>query len=144
MKPSIYFIMIVSLTLTAMALQSCNNDKNVFQKQDTSYHKSKLPKSTGKLINTHHAASEVRATTSNKSGYQKEIETPISYSNMPQPAKKYVDENYPNFEVRATSKVIEKNKITYEVELKQDDESFELVVDIDGRFLGKEPDDDYD
>lgn len=78
-----------------------------------------------------------------KKGHRTELETDINVNQLPKAALEYINKNYPAYQIKEASKVLDdKNTVTYEAELNQREESFELVFDSNGKYLNLEKEED--
>ncbi len=70
------------------------------------------------------------------SGHRKSIEVEIKESELPAGVIEYVKKNYPSEKIKETEKITDyKNVVTYEVEVKKDKKSHDVVFDAKGTFL---------
>jgi hypothetical protein len=71
-----------------------------------------------------------------KNGHKKAFEIDVKMSEIPVNALAYLKENYPNNKVSESAKITDDNKvITFEVEIKKNKKSFDLLFDADGKFI---------
>jgi len=72
----------------------------------------------------------------NSNGYRKALEIAIKSSELPAAVAAYLKKNYPSNKITETAKITDdKNVVTYEVEIKKDGKSYDVLFDINGKFI---------
>lgn len=66
-----------------------------------------------------------------------ETESEIDTDNLPGVVKSTIEKDFAGYDIEEAAKIVKDGKTTYEAELKKDDEKFDAVFDINGKFIEK-------
>jgi hypothetical protein len=76
-----------------------------------------------------------------KSGHRTELETTIKTDELPKTVLEYISIKYKDYSLIEAARITDnKNVVTYEAEVSLNNESFDLIFDVNGKFLSKESD----
>lgn len=80
----------------------------------------------------------------NKMGHLSAVETEINISSLPEAVQSAVSKDYPSASIKEASKIETEGGIEYEVEIRDGNNSPDLIYSADGKFLHKKTDDNID
>lgn len=71
-----------------------------------------------------------------KKGHRKALEVGIKTSELPANALEYLKKNYPTNKITEAAKITDdKNVVTYEAEIGKDGKSYDVLLDVNGKFI---------
>lgn len=66
-----------------------------------------------------------------------EIETEIEWNKLPEPIKQTLKKDFSDYKLKEYAKIVSGKGVTYEVEVSQKKQSYDLLFDVNGVFLKK-------